>query len=188
MNVSLKDDDEEGGLVPMEADEEDDEEEEGEGKEEKKKESEVKKESEIKQEKPEEEEEVEEEEEKKETPMEQEEEPLEEEEEEDDVDPLDAYMEGVKEEVKKFNMGGMRGNDKVRLHSEWCMIWQYLLLSAWFNLQWKKCSLHFIVQRGGMMVTNVTVVKSKKGSLTHKKKGELMINDQDAMEVSVPEY
>uniref|UniRef100_A0A8C5BWC2 RNA helicase n=1 Tax=Gadus morhua TaxID=8049 RepID=A0A8C5BWC2_GADMO len=76
----------------------------------------------------------------------------EEEEEEDDVDPLDAYMEGVKEEVKKFNMGGMRGNDK-----------------------------------RGMMVTNVTVVKSKKGSLTHKKKGELMINDQDAMEYSSEE-
>uniref|UniRef100_A0A8C5ACT8 Probable ATP-dependent RNA helicase DDX46 n=1 Tax=Gadus morhua TaxID=8049 RepID=A0A8C5ACT8_GADMO len=83
---------------------------------------------------------------------EDEEEEGEEEEEEDDVDPLDAYMEGVKEEVKKFNMGGMRGNDK-----------------------------------RGMMVTNVTVVKSKKGSLTHKKKGELMINDQDAMEYSSEE-
>ncbi|CAL8399152.1 unnamed protein product [Boreogadus saida] len=156
-----EDDDEEGGLIPMEGDEEEDEEEEeeeGEGKEEKKekkeesemkKESEIKKESDVKQEKPEEE--VEEE--KKETPMELEEEAMEEEEEEeDDVDPLDAYMEGVKEEVKKFNMGGMRGNDK-----------------------------------RGMMVTNVTVVKSKKGSLTHKKKGELMINDQDAMEYSSEE-
>lgn len=36
--------------------------------------------------------------------------------EEDDVDPLDAYMEEVKQEVKKFNMGAMKGNDKV---SEW---------------------------------------------------------------------
>uniref|UniRef100_A0A671Y5P9 Probable ATP-dependent RNA helicase DDX46 n=1 Tax=Sparus aurata TaxID=8175 RepID=A0A671Y5P9_SPAAU len=45
-------------------------------------------------------------EEEKETPMEQ----LAE---EDDVDPLDAYMEEVKQEVKKFNMGGMKGNDKV---------------------------------------------------------------------------
>ena len=79
------------------------EEEEGEGKEEKK-------ESEMKPEKPEEGEE--EEEGDKETPMEQEV-AEEEEEEDDDVDPLDAYMEGVKEEVKKFNMGGVRGNDKV---------------------------------------------------------------------------
>lgn len=51
-------------------------------------------------------EEIKEEEEEKETPMEQ----LPE---EDDVDPLDAYMEEVKQEVKKFNMGGMKGNDKV---------------------------------------------------------------------------
>lgn len=32
---------------------------------------------------------------------------------EDDVDPLDAYMEEVKQEVKKFNIGPMKGNDKV---------------------------------------------------------------------------
>lgn len=33
----------------------------------------------------------------------------------EELDPLDAYMEEVKEEVKKFNMGTMRGgNDKVR--------------------------------------------------------------------------
>lgn len=44
----------------------------------------------------------------KETPMEQQVE-------EDDVDPLDAYMEEVKQEVKKFNMGAMKGNDKVSL-------------------------------------------------------------------------
>lgn len=44
----------------------------------------------------------------KETPMEQQAE-------EDDVDPLDAYMEEVKQEVKKFNMGAMKGNDKVSL-------------------------------------------------------------------------
>lgn len=35
-----------------------------------------------------------------------------------------------------------------------------------------------------MTVTKVvTVVKTKKGPHTHKKKGELMENDQDAMEV-----
>lgn len=34
---------------------------------------------------------------------------------EEELDPLDAYMEEVKEEVKKFNMGTMKGgNDKVR--------------------------------------------------------------------------
>lgn len=38
-----------------------------------------------------------------------------EEEGEEELDPLDAYMEEVKEEVKKFNMGTMKGgNDKVR--------------------------------------------------------------------------
>uniref|UniRef100_UPI003AAEF016 probable ATP-dependent RNA helicase DDX46 isoform X4 n=1 Tax=Centroberyx gerrardi TaxID=166262 RepID=UPI003AAEF016 len=74
--------------------------------------------------------------------------------EEDDVDPLDAYMEEVKEEVKKFNMGAMKGNDK----------------------------------KGAMTVTKVvTVVKTKKGPHTHKKKGELMENDQDAMEYSSEE-
>uniref|UniRef100_A0A8C7XBC4 Probable ATP-dependent RNA helicase DDX46 n=1 Tax=Oryzias sinensis TaxID=183150 RepID=A0A8C7XBC4_9TELE len=83
----------------------------------------------------------------KETPMEQQAE-------EDEVDPLDAYMEEVKQEVKKFNMSDMKGNDKVR----------------------------------AMMVTKVvTVVKTKKGAGTHKKKGELMENDQDAMEYSSEE-
>lgn len=34
----------------------------------------------------------------------------------EELDPLDAYMEEVKEEVKKFNMGTMKGgNDKVLL-------------------------------------------------------------------------
>ncbi|KAM9332348.1 LOW QUALITY PROTEIN: putative ATP-dependent RNA helicase DDX46 [Pholidichthys leucotaenia] len=83
----------------------------------------------------------------KETPMEQQAE-------DDDVDPLDAYMEEVKKEVKKFNMGGVKGNDK----------------------------------KGAMTVTKVvTVVKTKKGPHTHKKKGELMENDQDAMEYSSEE-
>lgn len=42
-------------------------------------------------------------------------------------------------------------------------------------------------QKGAMTVTKVvTVVKTKKGPHTHKKKGELMENDQDAMEVSFP--
>uniref|UniRef100_A0A3P8WG51 Probable ATP-dependent RNA helicase DDX46 n=1 Tax=Cynoglossus semilaevis TaxID=244447 RepID=A0A3P8WG51_CYNSE len=79
--------------------------------------------------------------------------PVEQEAEEDDIDPLDAYMEEVKQEVKKFNMGGVKGNDK----------------------------------KGAMMVTKVvTVVKTKKGPHTHKK-GELMENDQDAMEYSSEE-
>uniref|UniRef100_A0A669ECR2 Probable ATP-dependent RNA helicase DDX46 n=1 Tax=Oreochromis niloticus TaxID=8128 RepID=A0A669ECR2_ORENI len=73
---------------------------------------------------------------------------------EDDIDPLDAYMEEVKQEVKKFNIGAMKGNDK----------------------------------KGAMTVTKVvTVVKTKKGPHTHKKKGELMENDQDAMEYSSEE-
>uniref|UniRef100_A0AAY4B3K0 Probable ATP-dependent RNA helicase DDX46 n=1 Tax=Denticeps clupeoides TaxID=299321 RepID=A0AAY4B3K0_9TELE len=63
--------------------------------------------------------------------------------------------EEVKEEVKKFNMGTMKGkNDK----------------------------------KGGMTVTKVvTVVKTKKTPHTTKKKGELMENDQDAMEYSSEE-
>uniref|UniRef100_G3N4K0 Probable ATP-dependent RNA helicase DDX46 n=1 Tax=Gasterosteus aculeatus aculeatus TaxID=481459 RepID=G3N4K0_GASAC len=80
--------------------------------------------------------------------------PMELEAEDDDVDPLDAYMEEVKQEVKKFNMGAMKGNDK----------------------------------KGAMTVTKVmTVLKTRKGPNTHKKKGELMENDQDAMEYSSEE-
>ncbi|XP_024120640.1 probable ATP-dependent RNA helicase DDX46 isoform X1 [Oryzias melastigma] len=93
-------------------------------------------------------------EEKKEDGDQEKETPMEEQTEEDEVDPLDAYMEEVKQEVKKFNMSDMKGNDK----------------------------------KGAMMVTKVvTVVKTKKGASTHKKKGELMENDQDAMEYSSEE-
>ncbi|KAM9847164.1 putative ATP-dependent RNA helicase DDX46 [Aulostomus maculatus] len=124
------DDDDEDGSAPMEADDEDD----GEGKGDRK-------EKEIKEER------TDEGEKEKESPMEQQAE-------EDDVDPLDAYMEEVKQEVKKFNMGAMKGNDK----------------------------------KGAMTLTKVvTVVKTKKGPHTHKKKGELMENDQDAMEYSSEE-
>ncbi|XP_029029312.1 probable ATP-dependent RNA helicase DDX46 [Betta splendens] len=124
------DDDDEDGSAPMEGDDDED----GDGKEESK-------EKEIKEEKKEEGEK------EKESPMELQPE-------EDDVDPLDAYMEEVKQEVKKFNMGAMKGNDK----------------------------------KGAMTVTKVvTVVKTKKGPHTHKKKGELMENDQDAMEYSSEE-
>ncbi|TKS83127.1 putative ATP-dependent RNA helicase DDX46 [Collichthys lucidus] len=124
------DDDDEDISTPMEADDDED----GDGKGENK-------EKEIKEEKKEEGDK------EKESPMEQQAE-------EDDVDPLDAYMEEVKQEVKKFNMGGMKGNDK----------------------------------KGAMTVTKVvTVVKTKKGPHTHKKKGELMENDQDAMEYSSEE-
>ncbi|XP_060941657.1 probable ATP-dependent RNA helicase DDX46 [Limanda limanda] len=139
---SLEDDedDDEEGSAPMEGDDDDD----GEEKEEMK-------EMEIKEEKKEEEveaeEEEEEEEKEKETPMEL----LEE---EDDIDPLDAYMEEVKQEVKKFNMGGVKGND----------------------------------QKGAISMSKcTTVMKTKKGPNTHKKKGELMENDQDAMEYSSEE-
>lgn len=38
-------------------------------------------------------------------------------------------------------------------------------------------------QKGATVTKVVTVVKTKKGPQTHKKKGELMENDQDAMEV-----
>uniref|UniRef100_A0A4W5KKK2 Probable ATP-dependent RNA helicase DDX46 n=1 Tax=Hucho hucho TaxID=62062 RepID=A0A4W5KKK2_9TELE len=81
------------------------------------------------------------------TPMEQEA--------EDELDTLDAYMEEVKEEVKKFNMGPQsKGNDK----------------------------------KGGVNVSKVvTVCKTKRGPNVHKKKGELMENDQDAMEYSSEE-
>lgn len=103
---------------------------------------------------------------------------------EDDVDPLDAYMEEVKQEVKKFNIGPMKGNDKVRrvlnFHVELQLRQQFACL----------CLVTSTVrpqQKGAMTVTKVvTVVKTKKGPHTHKKKGELMENDQDAMEVSVP--
>uniref|UniRef100_A0A670J556 RNA helicase n=1 Tax=Podarcis muralis TaxID=64176 RepID=A0A670J556_PODMU len=80
--------------------------------------------------------------------------------EDEELDPLDAYMEEVKEEVKKFNMrsvkgGGGGGSEK----------------------------------KSGPTVTKVvTVVKTKKASPeTEKKKGELMVNDQDAMEYSSEE-
>uniref|UniRef100_A0A8C7JUC4 Probable ATP-dependent RNA helicase DDX46 n=1 Tax=Oncorhynchus kisutch TaxID=8019 RepID=A0A8C7JUC4_ONCKI len=84
-----------------------------------------------------------------------EEEPEEGEEAEDELDTLDAYMEEVKEEVKKFNMGPQsKGNDK----------------------------------KGGVNVSKVvTVCKTKRGPNVHKKKGELMENDQDAMEYSSEE-
>ncbi|XP_041122314.1 probable ATP-dependent RNA helicase DDX46 isoform X2 [Polyodon spathula] len=74
----------------------------------------------------------------------------------DEQDTLDAYMEEVKEEVKKFNMGSMKGaNDK----------------------------------KSGTTVTKVlTVLTTKKASCdSEKKKGELMENDQDAMEYSSEE-
>ncbi|XP_020320576.1 probable ATP-dependent RNA helicase DDX46 [Oncorhynchus nerka] len=121
------DDDDEEGTAPEEEPEEG---EEGKGPEEK---------EEKKEEEEEEEEEV--------TPMEQEA--------EDELDTLDAYMEEVKEEVKKFNMGPQsKGNDK----------------------------------KGGVNVSKVvTVCKTKRGPNVHKKKGELMENDQDAMEYSSEE-
>ncbi|XP_061607584.1 probable ATP-dependent RNA helicase DDX46 isoform X2 [Phyllopteryx taeniolatus] len=124
------DDDDEDTPVPMEADDDD---EDGEGK------------GEAKEGEPEEEKMDESE---KDTNV-----PAEKNDDEDDVDPLDAYMEEVKQEVKKFNMGGVKGNDK----------------------------------KGATVTKVVTVVKTKKGPHTHKKKGELMENDQDAMEYSSEE-
>ncbi|XP_031427857.1 probable ATP-dependent RNA helicase DDX46 [Clupea harengus] len=74
----------------------------------------------------------------------------------EEVDTLDAYMEEVKEEVKKFNMGTMRGKNDMK---------------------------------GGIMTVSkvINVVKTKKMPHTNKKKGELMENDQDAMEYSSEE-
>ncbi|XP_036279705.1 probable ATP-dependent RNA helicase DDX46 isoform X3 [Pipistrellus kuhlii] len=78
--------------------------------------------------------------------------------EDEELDPLDAYMEEVKEEVKKFNMRSVKGgggNEK----------------------------------KSGPTVTKVvTVVTTKKAVVdSDKKKGELMENDQDAMEYSSEE-
>ncbi|XP_062976821.1 probable ATP-dependent RNA helicase DDX46 isoform X2 [Elgaria multicarinata webbii] len=77
--------------------------------------------------------------------------------EDEELDPLDAYMEEVKEEVKKFNMRSVKGGGSEK--------------------------------KSGPTVTKVvTVVKTKKASPeTEKKKGELMVNDQDAMEYSSEE-
>uniref|UniRef100_A0ABI7WR47 RNA helicase n=1 Tax=Felis catus TaxID=9685 RepID=A0ABI7WR47_FELCA len=76
----------------------------------------------------------------------------------EELDSLDAYMEEVKEEVKKFNMRSVKGaggNEK----------------------------------KSGPTVTKVvTVVTNKKAVVdSDKKKGELMENDQDAMEYSSEE-
>uniref|UniRef100_A0A8C8VMZ4 Probable ATP-dependent RNA helicase DDX46 n=1 Tax=Pelusios castaneus TaxID=367368 RepID=A0A8C8VMZ4_9SAUR len=78
--------------------------------------------------------------------------------EDEELDPLDAYMEEVKEEVKKFNMRSVKGGGG----SE---------------------------KKSGPTVTKVvTVVTTKKVSAdSEKKKGELMENDQDAMEYSSEE-
>uniref|UniRef100_A0A668A7I6 Probable ATP-dependent RNA helicase DDX46 n=1 Tax=Myripristis murdjan TaxID=586833 RepID=A0A668A7I6_9TELE len=80
--------------------------------------------------------------------------PMEQQAEEDDMDPLDAYMEEVKEEVKN-------GVFLAVLTPFFCQIICFTKV--------------------------VTVVKTKKGPHTHKKKGELMENDQDAMEYSSEE-
>uniref|UniRef100_A0A4X2KD83 RNA helicase n=1 Tax=Vombatus ursinus TaxID=29139 RepID=A0A4X2KD83_VOMUR len=78
--------------------------------------------------------------------------------EDEELDPLDAYMEEVKEEVKKFNMRSVKGGGG----SE---------------------------KKSGPTVTKVvTVVTTKKATVeSEKKKGELMENDQDAMEYSSEE-
>lgn len=54
--------------------------------------------------------------------------PTKQQDEEDDVDPLDAYMEEVKQEVKKFNMGAMKGNDKVSVRWNYYIIWNIRFL------------------------------------------------------------
>nr|XP_009942378.1 PREDICTED: probable ATP-dependent RNA helicase DDX46 [Opisthocomus hoazin] len=77
--------------------------------------------------------------------------------EDEELDPLDAYMEEVKEEVKKFNMRSVKGGGSEK--------------------------------KSGPTVTKVvTVVTTKKAAVeSEKKKGELMENDQDAMEYSSEE-
>ncbi|XP_053702908.1 probable ATP-dependent RNA helicase DDX46 [Synchiropus splendidus] len=129
------DDDDEDGPTPMDADDDDDDDDDDEdgGVKGEKKDSDVKDEDKGDDDK------------EGETPVEKND--------EDEVDPLDAYMEEVKQEVKKFNMGGVKGGDK----------------------------------KGATITKVVTVVKTKKGPHTHKKKGELMENDQDAMEYSSEE-
>ncbi|XP_016824857.1 probable ATP-dependent RNA helicase DDX46 isoform X1 [Cricetulus griseus] len=76
----------------------------------------------------------------------------------EELDPLDAYMEEVKEEVKKFNMRSVKGGAGKE-------------------------------KKSGPTVTKVvTVVTTKKAVVdSDKKKGELMENDQDAMEYSSEE-
>ncbi|XP_066053629.1 probable ATP-dependent RNA helicase DDX46 [Chamaea fasciata] len=77
--------------------------------------------------------------------------------EDEELDPLDAYMEEVKEEVKKFNMRSVKGGGSEK-------------------------------KTGPTVTKVVTVVTTKKVSAeTEKKKGELMENDQDAMEYSSEE-
>ncbi|XP_053573185.1 probable ATP-dependent RNA helicase DDX46 [Bombina bombina] len=75
--------------------------------------------------------------------------------EDEELDPLDAYMEEVKEEVKKFNMGSVKGGSE---------------------------------KKSGQNVTKVvTVMTTKKDTAEATTKGELMVNDQDAMEYSSEE-
>ncbi|XP_072120015.1 probable ATP-dependent RNA helicase DDX46 isoform X1 [Mobula birostris] len=74
----------------------------------------------------------------------------------EELDPLDAYMEDIKEEVKKFNMGSVKGGSEKK--------------------------------SGATVMKVMTVVTTKKPhSEMEKKKGELMENDQDAMEYSSEE-
>ncbi|XP_078267520.1 putative ATP-dependent RNA helicase DDX46 isoform X1 [Rhinoraja longicauda] len=74
----------------------------------------------------------------------------------EELDPLDAYMEDIKEEVKKFNMGSVKGGSEKK--------------------------------SGSTVMKVMTVVTTKKPhSEMEKKKGELMENDQDAMEYSSEE-
>ncbi|XP_008934802.1 PREDICTED: probable ATP-dependent RNA helicase DDX46, partial [Merops nubicus] len=77
--------------------------------------------------------------------------------EDEELDPLDAYMEEVKEEVKKFNMRSVKGGGSEK-------------------------------KTGPTVTKVVTVVTTKKATVeSEKKKGELMENDQDAMEYSSEE-
>ncbi|KAM9373380.1 putative ATP-dependent RNA helicase DDX46 [Phaethornis superciliosus] len=77
--------------------------------------------------------------------------------EDEELDPLDAYMEEVKEEVKKFNIKSVKGGGSEK-------------------------------KTGPTVTKVVTVVTTKKAAAeSEKKKGELMENDQDAMEYSSEE-
>ncbi|XP_032805925.1 putative ATP-dependent RNA helicase DDX46 isoform X1 [Petromyzon marinus] len=89
----------------------------------------------------------------------------------DGVDPLDAFMEGIKEEVKKFNMGDAKTGEKLFGH-----------LALGLNNAHYWCQ-----QKAGSSVTKVVTVVTKKQSEVEKPKGELMENDQDAMEYSSEE-
>lgn len=70
--------------------------------------------------------------------------------EDEELDPLDAYMEEVKEEVKKFNMRSVKGgggSEKVKPLVKYFLLLKdgelYVLIAKWLGKKWgkvQKCS------------------------------------------------